>query len=428
MTSRRFGTVAYVVKAWPRLSETFILNEILSLERLGVPIRIFSVRDPDPGPVHNLVSLARARVTHLSLTTHWKAALFGNARTLWRQPRRYLATLLAAVGKVVRHRLAAFRHLGPLRHFLKAGYLADVLAREPCQHLHAHFASSPGLVALFASRLSGIPFTLSTHAKDLYASDPIDLRPKLREARAVITCTEYNRQHVLAQFGPECRGKVHRIYHGVDLTQFPFSWPHGAGIGEPLILSVARLVEKKGLEDLIAAAGILRDKGVRFRMDIIGTGPLQRALESQAHALGLEQVITFLGARPHETVRLAYRRASAFALPCKVAENGDRDGIPNVLLEAAASGVPMVSTPVSGIPELVESEREGLLVEPGQPNQLADALERVLASPELCARLVRAARAKLEEVFSLDRSATKLRDLFQPLSLPPAPQGHGAAT
>jgi len=406
--------VAYVVKSWPRLSETFILNEILGLERQGVPLRIFSVRDADPGPVHRNVTRVRAKVTYLSLTTHWSAALAANVRSLCRQPRRYLGTLFAALGKVFRHhRFAAGRRLAPLRHFLKAGYLADALRREPCRHLHAHFASSPGLVALFASRLTGVPFTITAHAKDIYTGNPIDLRPKLAAARLVITCTEYNRRHVLDQFGQQCEGKVHCIYHGVDLSQFPFTWPHSSGTNDPLILAVARLVEKKGLEDLLACAATLRQRGCRFRMEIIGDGPLQGTLASRVQQLGLADVVSLLGAQPQESVRLAYRRASVFALPCKVAENGDRDGIPNVLLEAAASGVPVVSTPVSGIPELIKSEHEGLLVEPNQPGILADAIERILAGPELSRRLAMAARTKLEALFSLDRSTARLRSLFQ---------------
>ena len=408
--------VGYIVKSWPRLSETFILNEILGLERCGVPIRIFSVRDPDPGPTHSQVASVRASVTYLSFATHWQSAVLGNIRFLRRHPRRYIRTLLAAIGKILRHhRWAALRHLAPLRHFLKAGYLADVLVREPCIDLHAHFASSPGLVALFASRLTGVPYTLTAHAKDIYACNPVDLRPKLREARAVITCTEYNRRYLLEQYGLQCQGKLHCVYHGVDLSQFPFSWPHASEDSEPLVLSVARLVEKKGLDDLIAAAAILRRRGRRFRVEIIGDGPLYSTLAAQVRALDLERVVTLLGARSQETVCSAYRRASVFALPCKVAANGDRDGIPNVLLEAAASGVPVVSTPVSGIPELIQSGSEGLLIEPTQPALLADALDRILSFPELGRRLATTARSKVEAIFSLDVSVAKLRALFRPL-------------
>jgi len=412
--------IAYIVKAWPRLSETFILNEIVGLERRGVSIRIFSVKDPNPGPIHDGVALVRANVTYLSPRRHWKSALPGNFRSLRRRPGRYLRTLLMALVKVLSHRrrhrgspALGLRALAALRHFLEAGYLADVLFGQPATHLHAHFASSPALVALLTSRITGVPYTLTAHAKDIYVSHPDDLRAKLREARAVVTCTEYNRQHLLSRYPRECGGKVLRVYHGLDLSPFRCAPSHLPEPQEQVILSVARLVEKKGLDDLLAAVEILRRRGRRLRLEIIGTGPLRETLTAQARQLGLGDRVRLLGAQPYEAVCLAYRRAAVFALPCRVAADGDRDGIPNVLLEAVASGVPVVSTPVSGIPELIECDRSGLLVEPNHPGMLADALDRILESPELRARLTEAARAKLAAHFSLDHCSARLLALFQ---------------
>ncbi len=394
--------IAYIVKAWPRLSETFILNEIVGLERRGVSIRIFSVKDPNPGPIHDRVAMVRAKVTYLSLRSHWTSALAANFRSLRRRPGRYVRTLLMAMVKVLSHRrrhrgtpALGLRALAAVRHFLEAGYVADALFGQPERHLHAHFASSPALVALLTSRITGLPYTLTAHAKDIYVSHPDDLRAKFREARAVVTCTEYNRQHLLSRYPRECGGKLFRVYHGLDA-----------------ILSVARLVEKKGLDDLLTAVDILRLRGRRVRLEIIGTGPLRERLKAQATHLGLEDRVRLLGAQPYEAVCLAYRRASVFALPCRVAADGDRDGIPNVLLEAVASGVPVVSTPVSGVPELIECDRSGLLVEPNNPGMLADALDRILESPELRARLTEAARAKLDAHFSLDRCSARLLALF----------------
>ena len=180
-----------------------------------------------------------------------------------------------------------------------------------------------------------------------------------------------------------------------------------------MILSVARLVEKKGLGHLIMAADILRRRGRCFQVEIIGSGPQQQALENQVTRLGLNDCVRLVGAQTHDMVCRAYQRASIFALPCVVAGDGDRDGIPNVLLEAMGSGVPVVSTPVSGIPELIESERDGLLVPPNDPARLADALDRLLTSAELRERLGRAARVQIEAHFSLDRTVTQLLALFQ---------------
>ena len=182
-----------------------------------------------------------------------------------------------------------------------------------------------------------------------------------------------------------------------------------------MILSVARLVEKKGLGDLILAAEILRRQGHCFRVQIIGDGHLRQALEHQVADRGLQDCVLLMGAQPHEQVRLAYERASIFVLPCLVAADGDRDGLPIVLLEAMASGIPVVSTSVVGIPELIDSECDGLLIPPNDARALADALERLLVNPPLRDRLARAARAKVEERFSIDRSADRLLDLFIPI-------------
>lgn len=401
-------TVAYIVKAWPRLSETFILNEIISLERQGVPIRIFSVKERDPGPAHSKIAQVRAEVTYLAFWPQWRRTIPANLRLLYRRPGRYLRVLLDAIAtNVIRH-----RRLASPWHFFEAAYLADILFLRPVDHLHAHFASTPALVAMYTHRLCGTPYTFTAHAKDIYVADPIAFRAKLEGARAVVTCTAYNRGYLLTRYGPQYNRKLHCIYHGLDIAQFKFHVPQTVESGKPVILSVARLVEKKGIGNLIAAADILRRRGRSFDVEIIGEGPHRGTLETQVRQLGLNDCVKLVGAKAHDSVCLAYQRASIFALPCVVASNGDRDGIPNVLLEAMASGVPVVSTPVSGIPELIESGVNGLLVPPHDPRSLADAMERLLASRELRHDLARAARAKLESSFSLEASAQQLLAVF----------------
>jgi len=399
--------VAYIVKSWPRLSETFILNEVAALERQGVSLRIFSIKEPSREPVHDGVAEVRAKVTYLDLPRHWTSALPANARSFWRWPGRYCRTLAEASATVIRH-----RRLAALRHFLKAGYLADMLFREPVAHLHAHFATSPSLVAMFTHQLSGVPYSLTAHAKDIYVNRPDLIRAEIGRAQAVVTCTDYNRRYLLSRFSSACDGKLRCIYHGLDLSQFKFRGP-ARDAGPPLILSVARLVEKKGLSDLIAAADLLRRRGRSFRVEIIGNGPLRHALEARIGEFALNDRVRLLGAQPHEAVHKAYHRAAIFALPCVVTANGDRDGIPNVLLEAMASGVPVVATSVSGIPELIESERDGLLVEPNSPEKLADAIDRLLKHPELGEWLARAARSKIEAHFSVEDGAKQLLELFR---------------
>ncbi len=301
-----------------------------------------------------------------------------------------------------------------VRRFFQAGYLAEILSGEPVAHLHAHFANDPTLVAMFTHHLTGIPYSFTAHAKDIYVKTPPELlRTEAQQAKAVITCTEYNRKYLVNQVGLTSNGKLHCIYHGLDLSQFKFERPRDSQRGAPIILSVARLVEKKGLNDLVCAADVLRRRGRCFQVEIIGDGPLRQGLEAQIMQLGLTGRVRLLGPLPHESVCSAYQRASIFALPCIVAADGDRDGIPNVLPEAMASGVPVVATPVSGIPELIEAELHGLLVPPNSPVQLAEALDRLLTQPELCGRLARAARHKVENCFSVERGASRLLALFQ---------------
>src|SRR3989449_1886969 len=267
---------------------------------------------------------------------------------------------------------------------------------------------------MFTHELTGIPYTFTAHARDIYVETPPELlRAQAQRAQAVITCTEYNRRYLSSEIGPASNGKLHCIYHGLDLSQFQFTWPRVFDPGPPAILSVARLVEKKGLRDLIAAADILRRHGRCFQVEIIGEGPLRQALEAQVMQLGLSDRVRLLGAQTDDMVCLAYQRASIFTLPCVTTADGDRDGIPNVLLEAMGSGVPVVSTPVSGIPELIESERDGLFVPPNSPARLAEAIDRLLTSPELRERLARAAGAKIEARCWSKHSSTQLLALFQ---------------
>ena len=383
-----------------------MLNEVLALERRGLQLRVFSIKDPKDEPVHADARRVRGKVYYLALRRRWKPILWGNLRTLWRHPGAYSRTLLRAL---LRPRWSFFRN------FLQAGYLADLLFGEPVAHLHAHFASAPASVTMLTHHLTGIPYTFTAHAKDIhFAAQPALMRSKIKNAKAVVTVSEYNRRYLMSFLEPLAKNKVHCVYNGADLSQYEYRPSGEKPNGLPVILSVARLIEKKGLGDLIRACQILRQRGRAFRLEIIGRGPLRRTLEAQATELGISDRVKFLGARPQEFVREAYKVAALFALPCVITAGGDRDGIPTVLLEAMASGVPVVSTTVSGIPELVESGSDGLLVPPEKPAMLADALDQILLDPKLGRNLARAGRAKVSQRFSIDRNAAQLLRLFQP--------------
>ena len=396
-------TVGYVVSTWPRLSQTFVLTEVVALERCGVPLRIFSVKDPGGEPVHAKVAQVRAEVTYLSFR-RWKHIVRANLQLAREVPGRYARTLLRAV---------TYGRFGVVRRFFQAGYLAQLLRCAPVGHLHAHFATAPTLLAMFASELTGIPYTFTAHARDIYVDTQHKLlRREIEAAHAVVTVSEYNRKYLETQISPSSSRKVHCIYNGLDLADFTFRWPRMADPGPPVILSVARLIPKKGIGDLIEAAAILKQQGRACKLEIIGSGPLRSELENRVAQLSLGDCVEFKGPQPQESVSSAYQRASIFALPCVVTEDGDRDGIPTVVLEAMASGLPVVSTPVSGIPELIDSSRDGVLAPPNNPAKLAEALDQLLADPPLRDRLARAAREKIESQFLVERSSRQLLKLF----------------
>jgi glycosyltransferase involved in cell wall biosynthesis len=400
-----------VLKGYPRISETFISNEILLLERLGFAIRIFSMRRGRESFTHPNLALIKARVDYLPETflRHAPRLLFTNLRLAVRRPRRFMAGIQAA-----RRRFARTRNPASFRHLLQAGYLVErCLPKSGVAHLHAHFAHSPTSVALYASVMSGLPFSFTAHAKDIYTSDAGQLREKIALARFVVTCTEYNRRHLLA-LSEGAGTPVHRIYHGIDTALFRDAGAVRARPSPPFqLLTVARLIAKKGLPTVLQSLKLLRERGVDVEHTLIGDGVNREALAGLTRRLGLDPVCRRLGTQPHPVVLEHYRRADAFVLGCEVAADGDRDGIPNVLIESMAMGVPVVATDVSAIPELIQPGRTGLLVPPGNPALLADALQRLLTDRDLRTRLIPAARDDVLQHFDNTRLVQHLAAIFR---------------
>ena len=394
-SARDAGRLGYLVKAFPRVSETFILNEILELERQGFDLRIYSMIDPPERLRHSAFGHVRSPITYRPnpLLRAIPSVAADHVRQMWRAPRAYGAALARAFGT---------RDTEMIERFAQAGCLARRLQADGVTHLHAGFVHSPGSVAWLASIMTGLPFSLASHAKDLYHSPPELLRKKLTAARVVFTCTRYNIRH-LERFADGAPVRVRHAYHGTDLGRFQFG-PCGT-IKPPVVLAVARLVEKKGLDTLVRACAHLRDRNRDFRCHIVGDGELRESLGALIRQLKLEGKVVLEGSLEQTEVLAWYRRATVMALPCVVTLNGDRDGIPNVLIEAAACGVPLVSTPVSGIPELVEDGVSGLLVPPHEPVELANALQEMLRSPVLREKLRVNARARVVKAFDVRRNA-----------------------
>jgi glycosyltransferase involved in cell wall biosynthesis len=407
--------IAYLLKTFPKLSETFILNEILELERQGLELHIFSLREPSETKMHAGVAEVKAEVTYLRYVVPQPALhripFERYAQRLQRSNDRWFVFLRRPV-RYLRTLFFHLRHSGRRRYFDQALGLARELLKGEFTHLHAHFANEPTSVANLAHHLTGCPFSFTAHAKDIYLSDRADLATKMAAAEFVITCTGFNRNYLTEIADPKTR--IHVCYHGVDLSRFSCEPEgHRADSDEPFrILSVGRFCEKKGFPYLLQACHRLKQRERPFVCRIIGFGPLQQELEELIRTLQLHDRVALAGKMTQDKLIHEYRRSDLFVLPCLVTDDGDRDGIPNVLVEAMAMRLPVVSTPVSGIGELVGHMQNGLLVAEKDSESLAAAMEMLLEDPELRRRLAANGRQKVMEAFSLDRSTLKVRDLL----------------
>jgi len=400
-----------VLKGYPRISETFISNEILLLEKLGFSIHLFSMRQPRENFTHDSVKKIRAKVDYLpeTLIKPLPRLLHHNLRLAAEKPAVYAGALKTAYRRFLRtHKSATIKHL------LQAGYLVHrFLPASGVTHLHAHFAHSPTSVAMFTSHLAGLPFSFTAHAKDIYTSDPAQLREKIDRARFVVTCTEYNRRHLLTLSDGNAT-PIHRIYHGIDTGLFSGNREMGQKtVGPYRILTIARITAKKGLPTVLRALKLLRDQNVSFKHTLIGDGDDREKILGLIGELGLTSITRWLGTRPHHVVLEQFRKADLFMLGCEVASDGDRDGIPNVLLESMAMEVPVVVTDISGIPELVHDGKTGLLVPPGQPRKMAEAALRLLTDVELKCRIIAAAKQHVADAFDNRQLIRDLAELYE---------------
>jgi colanic acid/amylovoran biosynthesis glycosyltransferase len=399
--STRSRHLGYVLKRFPRISETFVAAELIELERQGEQVTVFALSRPQEPFEHAFVGELAAQVVYLP-----RRPLREPVRTLrslvhlWRtSPRGWLR---AAAATLLPPRL------GGLRKLFQATVLRAELEQAGIDHVHAHFATSAAWLANLARQMGGPTYSVTAHAKDIYADEVRRdrLREKLGEASFVATVSEANATY-LASLLEARRPRV--VHNSVDLRRLGRPEPNG-GRERDVVLSVARMIEKKGLSDLVAACGILAGRGVSLRLEVVGEGPLRRELETAAVRQGVRA--SFFGALPNERVLEHYRRATVFCLPCIVAKSGDRDALPTSVLEAMALGLPVVTTSLNGLAEAVIHEQTGLVVPGRDPEGLADALERLLANPALRERLARNARDHVEQHFALDRSVALLRSLF----------------
>lgn len=390
--------VAYVVKRYPRFSETFIVNELLAHEQAGLELEIFSLRPPVDTHFQDLISQVRAPLTYLS-NGGVKASELWNMVQQAQMQIPNLGESLAALSS--EDSLDVYCGLR----------LAVVAMQRGITHLHAHFASSAASVARIASKLSGIPYSITAHAKDIFheSVEHQELERKLADSSVTFTVSDFNLRHFQQQFSPEAAAKVVRLYNGMHLDQFPYESPLNR---PPQIIAVGRFVEKKGFCDLIDACMILRSRHTQFKCCIVGSGELEPELQSQIRELDLESQVQLLGPQPQKVVKRLIKESAVMAAPCINGADGNRDGLPTVLLEAMALGTPCVSTDVTGIPEIVIDSETGLLVDQRNPQALADALTQLLTDSVQRVSLASAARELLEREFNAHENAAVQRRYF----------------
>ncbi len=408
------GRVAFVLKGYPRLSETFIAQEIAALEHRGLQILIVSLRHPTDTRTHPVHAEIRAPL--LYLPEYLRDEPMRLLRAWWRVRRGpgYRAARAMWLRDLLRDRTA-----NRVRRFGQALVLAAELPSDVVR-LHAHFLHTPASVTRYAATIRGLAWSGSAHAKDIWTTPEWDLREKLASCEWLVTCTATNRDY-LATLAPA--GRVELVYHGLDLERFapqPMGGTarDGSIATDPVVLlSVGRLVEKKGTDVLLDALALL-PPAVHWRLVHVGGGPLRDALAQQARALGLSGRVSWRGAMTQGELLAEYRAANLFALASRIAHDGDRDGLPNVLMEAQSQGLPCVATDVSAIHELIDDGVTGMLVEPDSPRVLADALLKLITDPEQRRVLGDAGCARVAAQFGMQANLARLATKF---GLRPAP-------
>lgn len=406
--------VAYIASELGALSGTFVYREIRELRRQGTEVVCFGTRRPDDPVRSEEAEAVVAETTYLYDSSKrrlaWDAASYAT-----RHPLRAATTAGTALTDCVGGDLPnAAERVKAVWHAVVGLALAGRLTRLGATHIRAHFAHVPTSIAMYASLASRVPFSFTGHANDLFERASL-LREKLHRCAFSSCISAYNRSFLERQ-GASLE-KLPIVRCGIELDQFPFR-DSSASSDTPHLLFVGRLVEKKGAHVLLEAVARAKSLGTDFVADIVGSGPLSEQLMARAVELGLESRVVFHGSQTQERVRELLRGASLFVLPCVVAASGDRDGIPVALMEAMACGVPCISTPVSGIPELIEHGTSGVLVDEGDPEALAAAIGALLSEPERARRLASAARQRIEEEFSMLQNVVRLRERIEAATAP----------
>ena len=388
---------AYLFERFPSFGQTFCYREVAGLARQGITPPIFSIRNPRDEPPQEWDAHIVKRVHYLP-----------EEKELLDDVRR-----ASKKGKLSQEIIAALDEWGRRTDFLRlyqAVYIGLRLREMGIRHVHAHFAGMSARTAFWIHRFFPITFSFTAHANDIFAPRgfEIGLDRLVDAARVIVTETDYAARFLRERF-PDCADRVHRVYNGLDLAEFGRA---DFSPAPPLVVAVGRLIAKKGFVDLIRACGLLAERGKSLRCEIIGEGPLENELRAQIEELGLQNRVALSGAKPQREVRQRLTAASVFVLPSVVDAEGGMDNLPTVIMEAMATGLPVISTDIGGIPEMVIENETGFLVQPGDAVALAGAIEKVIHDRLLGQRLGHAGYQRAQELFSIAKNVRDLCELI----------------
>jgi len=400
-------TIAYLTNYFPSLTETFIYREVVELKRRGFDIVTYSLRKPSITEV-SAEALGLYESTYYLLPARIPAVVRSHLGYVGTRPLTYAAAAFKMITGTHKHWRDRVRSL---MHFGEGVAIASKIRNDHVVHIHAHYASQAASVARAVHLLTGIPYSFTGHAHDIW-HDRLLLPEKLREARFVVTCSEAGKEALCNSPPDGLHPQVHVVYHGIDVDEFP--WHENPGTREKnLILSFGRFTGEKGFPDLIRACAIMKAWGFPFRCTIVGEGEERETLRDLVASLHLSHEVNLAGAVPQERIREFYRRAWIFALPCVDTPDGNRDGIPNVLMEAMAMGVPVITTGNSGQPELIEDRKHGFMVAAHAPEELARTIMSVCHDGQLHRATAKEARKRIEQMFDSRKTIQPLIALFR---------------
>ncbi len=398
---KRSMRIGYVLRMYPRHSQTFVANEIHELERQGVDVRILSLKRPDDGIFHEAFCRVKARAQYLPESHHGRVRQV--LRSQWKWFRRGPKAFLAAVREARSDAQSGWFEI------YRAAELLRWVKKNRIDHVHVHFGTAEATVAMIANILGGLSYSLTLHAFDIFR-DNVDralLARKINRSRFVITVSEFNKRYMVEKLPGVDAERIRVNYNGIELSRFTCEDRSDEG---PSVFGLGRLIEKKGFIHLVRAIRILRDDGLRVRCRIGGDGPEMARLQEEITRNDLDGLVELLGSVNEKQVKDYMRRSSCFALPCVQAKDNNVDALPTVLLEALAAGCPIVTTRLSGNPEIVEDGVSGLLVEPGTEEELAQAIRKIVVHRDLADEFAAAGRRRAQERFDIRHNVGIMRD------------------